>query len=781
MDNQATSDSALDELTGKPGNDGAGLAMVDASPKAPVTPNPVLILHRALRGRYLLAITLGLLLGGIGAYVGWRSKSPTYRSQGLIRIAAALPTVMVETDQNRFLGMFDTFMQSQKLLIGSRRVIDMAMQDPVWRSGGKTAPDADAIAKDLVVDIKPRSEYIEVSVTDSDPNLAANAVTTIINTYAELYNNQDRQMERQRTGLLEERKTALEGQLKQLRDEIGAIAEEYGTDKLDAFYTQATERVAKLEQSLNDLRLNIANAEAQEKASGAGTTQPVTTADKMKAQAAATEYQVASDNLMLYFETRQAELEDELDKLAVRGLGDNNVSVIIVRHELEHIRERMTKYGELLRQIRAQPQDVGNRSPENLHVNETNLLKVLSEAKPEMLRLGAKRMRIQRLQTDVDASNAELVLINHRLESLKMEGALGGRLNIMGTGEVPLVPDKDPRQRNTAAGAGVGLVLPTGALFLLGFLRRRYRYADEPETDVAKRAPLLGILPYIGKEADRDSMLAAARCVHQVRVRLTSQPAAKGARIYMITSSAAGEGKTSLTMALGISFASSGFRTLLVDCDLVGRGLTGCFKAQRFGGMRDALAHGDIKPYVIKTIRGLRLLPAGQADLADSYAISTEALKPLLDQARQLYDVILVDTGPMLGSVEASVLAQQVDAVVFAISRGGHRGLVERAMSSLRDVGVPLAGFVFNRAKFYEIGRTSDTSLRSLAIGEASVVDESRATRLRSLAWLGPLAHAVASSCRQPGNERKEPGGAASGGQADSPTAEDASDDEPIQ
>ena len=99
------------------------------------------LLHRSLRGRYLLVVVLTFAAGALGGYAGWILGRPVFRSEALLRIAYTLPEVMQETDQNKPLAQYDAFMSSQRLLITSRKVIDRAMQDPVWKSTGHRLPE----------------------------------------------------------------------------------------------------------------------------------------------------------------------------------------------------------------------------------------------------------------------------------------------------------------------------------------------------------------------------------------------------------------------------------------------------------------------------------------------------------------------------------------------------------------------------------------------------------------------------------------------------------------
>jgi len=88
--------------------------------------NPLLIIHRHLRGRYPLVIVLGLLFGIAGGAAGWLSRSPEYRSTGIIRIQPSMPKVLYESEQSVAPRMFTAFVNTQAQLISDPDVIQSA-------------------------------------------------------------------------------------------------------------------------------------------------------------------------------------------------------------------------------------------------------------------------------------------------------------------------------------------------------------------------------------------------------------------------------------------------------------------------------------------------------------------------------------------------------------------------------------------------------------------------------------------------------------------------------
>jgi capsular exopolysaccharide synthesis family protein len=255
---------------------------------------------------------------------------------------------------------------------------------------------------------------------------------------------------------------------------------------------------------------------------------------------------------------------------------------------------------------------------------------------------------------------------------------------------------------------------------------RRYRYSDEPGVDVSG-ITLLGILPNLpDRLSDPEQAAIAAHCVHQIRTMLQINGSAIGAagpeagddrRVFAVTSAAPGDGKTSLTLALGLSYAACGTRTLLIDCDLVGGGLTSRMNVHATEGVLEAITDRSLLPYVRTTdIADVSILPVGAARGHHASTLSPGALRRLINEAKKHFEVIMIDTGPILGSIEASLVCAAADGVVLTVARGQQRPMVEKALGHLAAIGARLAGVVFNRAQAADFERSiSGMSMRSIA------------------------------------------------------------------
>jgi capsular exopolysaccharide synthesis family protein len=387
---------------------------------------------------------------------------------------------------------------------------------------------------------------------------------------------------------------------------------------------------------------------------------------------------------------------------------------------------------------------LANRPPELLRQDEQRVGVLLAEAQQEMAALGNKRLVLTRLNSAAEETRRDLGTTSQRLASLKIEEAVGGRMQVLNPGDVPVAPFKDDTEKLGAAGLLFGMLVPFGLVLLWGSMNPKYRYADEAQDHNAANVRLLGIIPALRDDlGDPAQAAAAAQCVHQLRVMLQVGSQRGQRQSYMVTSSSPGEGKTNLTLSLAMSFAASGSRTLVVDCDVVGQRLTRSLGFQDRIGLREALLTSSLEKTISRTpFPRLCALPIGQATATEGYGMSPHTMQSLLGQLHRFFDLIIIDTGPVMGSIETSIVAPLVDEVLMVVARGQRQPLVERSINHLRSVGGKLAGVVFNRANARDFNRaaSSGASVQSASVHTKPTTVPVDLGALRA----GPLVRAVA-------------------------------------
>jgi capsular exopolysaccharide synthesis family protein len=463
-----------------------------------------------------------------------------------------------------------------------------------------------------------------------------------------------------------------------------------------------------------------------------------------------------ADPVMRTLQEEQLHAEQELRRLSGR-YGAAYPQVITAKESLDDANDRVARRTALDNEYRrSMPQNgtgpntaaqgLVGRSLADLKDTEQTLQKQLNDATQRMNALADERLKLEQNQEKLAQSKQDLEKVEARLESVKREGAVGGRLEVVSSGDVPISPAHDIRPRLAAGAALGGLLTPAGLIVLYSLMRRKYRYADDADAQgSADAVPLLGTLPELRKnDSDVESLAIASHCVHQIRMSVNASSSQPGSRTYLITSATAGEGKTTLTMSLGLSFAASRVRTLIIDADLVGRKLTSAFQAREVEGLHESIAAGTIRQRVRRTDSGLYILTAGKAGASDACAIPKAAIRAVIAEARTYFDVILVDSGPIMGSLEASVLAPEVDGVIFAITRGQGRQAADVAIRRLRGLGATVVGCVFNRAKPHDLDHSSYGSSSRMSLPDPA--SQPRAVNQFVGEGFGPVVQAVAAA-----------------------------------
>jgi Mrp family chromosome partitioning ATPase/uncharacterized protein involved in exopolysaccharide biosynthesis len=709
--------------------------------------DPWRAVRRALAGRYRLAIVLGLWGVVLGAPLGWYASAPVYRSEGLVRIASVLPQIVEETDQNRPMAMFDAYLQSQQMLLGSRGLLEMALQDEAWQSLGRKqlSGEAQGFANNLKIEFKPRTDYLRIFYTDADPAAAAAGVRSLINSYEKVYQAQQGDLRRQRLKVLEDRRSALSARLEKAEADIQSHVNARGVTNLEPLHISAVQQALKVESSLVEIRRALALAQSPAISRAAN-------APPQPASVEMTPQQIAmSDPVLRSYLDAQSRREEELSRLEA-SYGEAYPALVRAKQAWQNGKVRIEEYAKTWRELRAMsPVKLAAgekvlKSPEALRMEEASLTALQGQVKQEMITLGAERLVMERLRADEEAARKELAEVTRRMGAIDAEEAMGGRLSVISRGEVPLAPLLDRHVRDAAAGAAGGFLLPGTLLVLAGLCRPRYRYCRQVTGDLAGRVPLFAAIPELPEDLTTGKGgAAAARCIHQLRVRLSSAARERKSSIYLITSSSAGEGKTSLTLSLAASFAASGFRTLVIDGDLAGRGVTLGLGVEALPGLREAAETGKLREHLRGTRDGLCILPTGMDDQLNAYAIPQTSVEQMVQEARNDFDVVLIDSGAVFNSIEASVLAPQADGVIFAVARGQREALVAQSLQHLDSLGAKLAGIVFNGAEATDFDRTLHTA-SARPFFSRTRVREQRPVAPPVLSGFGPMVDATLTS-----------------------------------
>jgi capsular exopolysaccharide synthesis family protein len=170
-------------------------------------------------------------------------------------------------------------------------------------------------------------------------------------------------------------------------------------------------------------------------------------------------------------------------------------------------------------------------------------------------------------------------------------------------------------------------------------------------------------------------------------------------RVILVTSSGPSEGKSTTAANLAISMAQSDKRVLLLDCDFRKPSLHRAFNIVNAKGLTNVLVE-DLHYLEITNdvgIQNLQLLTSGPKPPNPSELLGSAKMKHFVDTLKESYDIVILDTPPLLPVTDAAVLSQVVDGCILVVTYGlTSYEMAHRAKESLQKVGAKILGTVIN-------------------------------------------------------------------------------------
>ncbi len=188
-----------------------------------------------------------------------------------------------------------------------------------------------------------------------------------------------------------------------------------------------------------------------------------------------------------------------------------------------------------------------------------------------------------------------------------------------------------------------------------------------------------------------------------LRTNLAFARAHEPLKTIVLSSPGPADGKSTTVANLAITFAQQGQRTLLIDADLRRAVLDKLFSVPREPGLTDVLVgRAALMQAVNKTaIENLHVLGSGPFPPNPSELLGSQAMREVLRAARDEFDVVLLDSPPLLAVTDAAVLSTMVDGAILVVRTGSTpRTSVRRAISQLETVHGRLVGTVLNDVDF---------------------------------------------------------------------------------
>ncbi len=575
---------------------------------------------------------------------------------------------------------------------------------------------AGMLKSDVVIEQKRGIDIVDVSAESPSPYEAA----LIANCYSEAYNNFNLEENRNQLTIV---KNFLGKQSKEKQKEL-----KEAEDNLSEF--QAKGGIIALDDQAQSLIQQLSNFEAQRDAAKISLAASDKVLSVLKTELKNQNPKVAAylDNLVSqsYFQALQEGIAKyEVNKdLALAGKSQNvDKSVIEKKYDekIQALKDQLNKkinvykasifatspdeIKDLSQKILAE--EVNNKS---LQIQVDELGSLVSQYELKFNKLPKTSIELARLERRREAAETLYSLLEEKYqEAIINEQSQPGNVIIVDTARRPDSPAKPNRELIIL----IGLVLGIGLSFGYVFIKNYFDNTIKTPEDVQKRnIELLAWLPEIeglGVNGSKNFEFIVAKkpdaapseAFRTLRTRIQfSKIGADALKTILVTSSAPQEGKTTVCVNLAGTFAQSNKKTLIVDTDLRKPRVHTVFGSQRYPGLVDYF-FGQVKlDEIIREtdVPNLSFITSGTIPPNPAETIDSMQMRDFLSEMRKRYDIILLDSAPLIAVTDSEILATMVDASLLVVSADETEiALMENAVQLLRRDKTSFIGVVLNK------------------------------------------------------------------------------------
>jgi capsular exopolysaccharide synthesis family protein len=552
---------------------------------------------------------------------------------------------------------------------------------------------------------RPKTDIIDLQFTSNQPEYSQRVANAMALTFQGQNTSGAQQASRRRRIFLEEQMKQTDAMLQSAMTQQSAYR-----SGLQVFSSK--EKATAQQAGIVDLDMRRADLDAQRRTFKSLLSQAQRgNGDGLQALVSAPG--IAANPVIQQLYAQLTNYQQRRDSLATSGAADTNPDMIAVNTLIAR-----TSSG-LIAAVRNQVNalDAQIDALDNLKTRSTAEIASAPRAETEEARLTQQVAAVQKMADQLQEDH----------QKAKMSEAVeAGQVEIVDLAEVPSDPIATGRTRKLALGFILGLLLGVGAAIVIDGMNTSIRRRDDLERIL--QVPGLAVIPKFissqsagkmaralpgkrngsGKKPTQraeglvtvhDARSSSAEAYRTLRTNLIFSQAVQTLRTLVVTSPAPSEGKTTTAANLAVSFAQQGMRVLIIDCDLRRSRLHKMFGIPREPGVTE-LVLGQVDQDAVTretSVPGLYVLPSGQLPPNPSELLGGERMRKTLAALSEAFDLIVLDTPPLLAASDAAILSTIADGVVLVVRAGVTEAEAgQQAMQQLQSVGARVVGAVLN-------------------------------------------------------------------------------------
>ncbi len=325
--------------------------------------------------------------------------------------------------------------------------------------------------------------------------------------------------------------------------------------------------------------------------------------------------------------------------------------------------------------------------------------KRIKEYQERVRRFPTKEYKLARLERTYEFNKSVYQSLIDRYEEAKItEVGEIGNIVIIERAIPPQLPIYPNPVRNLILALVFGIGIGIGGVIVQEHLDTSIKEVEDVEK---LKIPVAGTIPVHSDDIIEDQISPSAEAYKKLQINLKfSKPGSL--KTLLVSSCAAKEGKSTLVSNLGVTYARALQKTVMVEGDLRKPSLHKLFKISSKVGLSNFLI-GDVKieDVIFPTkIENLWVIPAGHIPPNPSELIDSESMKTLISGLRKDFEMVIIDSPPLITCADGFLLGNMVEGVILALElRKIPRELLLRTISSFKSTGVVFLGVVVNKVK----------------------------------------------------------------------------------
>jgi polysaccharide biosynthesis transport protein len=398
------------------------------------------------------------------------------------------------------------------------------------------------------------------------------------------------------------------------------------------------------------------------------------------------------DNIIKNLYPQYLERKLQLDSLKISGLGDQHPTIKAAKEQIEGMKRQLD---EGVVNLRATLQAQLNMATDRLKSVEVRK----DETREEAIKRGLDA------QDYVDAKR-DFETDQELLQQMKLKQVVENAANKIPPDSIevhddPQISDAPVSPNvtlNLVLGAVVGLIFGVGIAFFLEYLDTSVKSLEDVERYL--QVPVLAVIPKdVGVLHKQSGMSPDAEAYRILRTNIEFNRKNPEDNAITVVSGGAGEGKSTTLVNLAYICAQGGYTTLMIDADLRRPRLHTFFDINNSVGLTNYLTTElMLEDVILQTpVDNLYFMPSGILPADAAGILNSRRMSELIQDVKQRFDLVLVDSPPILGVSDASVLASEVDLTMIVVQhRKLPRNMLLRVKQAVENVGGNVIGVVLN-------------------------------------------------------------------------------------